>query len=164
MRVERRGSLFLFHSSNFSERVHDPKVASHAQELDDVGQLEKIPIQLVYAFEQAEKEAQLAREKAAAEKVTTEKVAVEKAVKGIDIGKGIDESTQTDEKEAAEKAPAEVAVAKENQGIDMGDAFKIKDFLVVSHRWEELGECPRPSTMATSSTHSSSVPVSSSTV
>jgi hypothetical protein len=111
------------------------------QELLDDGHLKKKRIRLVDAFEQAEEEARLAKEKAA-----DEKVAAEKAVNGKDIGKGVDESNQATEKEAAEKAAAEKAVAKkEIQGIDMGDGidvFKIKnikDVLFVSHRWEEPG-------------------------
>jgi hypothetical protein len=100
---------FYFMSAKFVKKCKT-RWLPPMQELLDDGHLEKIRIRLVDAFEQAEKEAQLAREKA-----------------------------------AAEKAPAEVAVAKkENQGIDMGDgtnAFirRIKDFLFVSHRWEEPG-------------------------
>ena len=128
------------------------------QELLDDGFLDKIRIHLVNAFKQAEEEARLAKEKAA-----VEKAAAEKSVNGKDIGKGIDASNQAAEKEAAEKeaaekaaaekaaaekaaaekAPAEKAVADEEiQDIDTGDgidAFKIKDFLFVSHRWEEPG-------------------------
>ena len=123
------------------------------QELLDDGFLDKIRIHLVSAFKQAEEEARLAKEKAA-----VEKAAAEKSVNGKDIGKGIDASNQAAEKEAAEKAaaekaaaekaaaekaPAEKAVADEEiQDIDTGDgidAFKIKDFLFVSHRWEEPG-------------------------
>jgi len=145
---------FYFIPATFVKECDDKRLPP-MQVLDDDEILEKIQIRLVDAFEQAEKEARMAKEKVAAEKaaaekvaaekVAAEKVAVEKAVKGIDIGKGIDESTQSDEKEAAEKAPAEVAVAKkENQGINKaltgrGITFKIKDILVVSHRWEENG-------------------------
>ena len=127
---------FYFMTATFVKECDDKRLPPMQELLDD-GHLEKIRIRLVDAFEQAEEEARLAKEKAAVEKAAAEKV------KGIAIGKGIDESNQAVEKAAAEVAAAEVAVAKkENQGIGMGDgidAFKIKDFLFISHRWEKPG-------------------------
>ena len=139
---------FYFMTATFVKECDDKRLPP-MQELRDDGHLVKKEIRLVDAFKQAEEEfARLAKEKAAVEKAAAEKAADEKAVKGIGIGKGIDESNQPVEKAAAEVATAEVAVAKKgNQGIDMGDgidAFKIKDFLFVSHRWEERG---RPDVM-----------------
>ena len=131
---------FYFMTATFVKECDDKRLPPMQELLDD-GHLEKIRIRLVDAFKQAEEEARLAKEKAAAEKAAAENV-----VYGKDNSKGIDESNQADEKEAAEKAAAENAVAKkEIQGIDMGDgtdAFKIKnikDVLFVSHRWEEPG-------------------------